>query len=224
MLDIKHLLVVDDDDRIRSLLVKFLNKEGYFVSCAASAIGARGKLENHVFDLIIVDVMMPNETGVEFTQWVRKTSKVPILMLTAMGEVEDVITGFDSGADDYMPKPFDPRELLARIRRILHRHDYNSDDVNNISFGDIIYEISNKTLIGDNSTNKLSSNEYLLLDFLIDNKNNVVTRTQLSQLSGGVSERSIDVQINRLRAKIEKNPKNPIFLKTIRGKGYMVNV
>lgn len=219
---IKHLLIVDDDDRIRNLLAKFLKKEGYFVSVAASADEAREKLNIHIFDLIILDVMMPNETGLEFTNWLRKRSKVPILMLTAMGEVEDIIIGLDSGADDYLPKPFDPRELIARIRRMVKRSAQTSSNVNIIKFGEKKYNAQDKTISQQNLQTSLSENEYLLLDYLIDNKNQIVLRQDLSKLFDGISERSVDVQINRLRSKIEQDLKNPLYLKTIRGKGYML--
>lgn len=224
MHQIKHLLVVDDDNRIRNLLVKFLKKENYFVSATASAIEAREKLNNHVFDLIILDVMMPGETGIEFTKWLRSRSKVPVLMLTAMGDVEDIIIGLDSGADDYLPKPFDPRELIARIRRMVKRSDETSKNINIIKFGQKKYNLQNKTICEDSTTTTLSENEYLLLELLIENKNNVVTRESLSEFFDGISERSVDVQINRLRSKIEHNPKNPVFLKAVRGKGYMLNI
>lgn len=217
MQNIYHILVVDDDDRIRNLLGKFLKDNGFFVSTSHNAENAREKLEEFIFDLIIVDVMMPSESGVEFTSKLRKKNAVPVLMLTAMGDVEDRITGLKSGADDYLPKPFEPRELLLRIHNILHRTKERSPKV--IAFGKIIFDIDKGRLWGDEDI-FITSNEVKLLKILSKANGQTVMREELAKLCGGINERSIDVQITRLRNKIETTPKKPRYLKTIRGKGY----
>lgn len=214
---IHHILVVDDDDRIRNLLRKFLKDKGFFVSTSHNAENAREKLEEFVFDLIIVDVMMPHETGIEFTFNLRKTSEVPVLMLTAMGDVEDRISGLESGADDYLPKPFEPRELLLRVNNILNRTKEKTSKI--ISFGNIKFDINKNRLWGDEDI-FITSNEAKLLKILLNANSETVLREELAKLCGGINERSIDVQITRLRNKIEKDPKKPLYLKTIRSKGY----
>lgn len=217
MQNIHHILVVDDDDRIRNLLGKFLKDNGFFVSTSHNAENAREKLAEFIFDLIIVDVMMPSESGIEFTSNLRKKNTVPVLMLTAMGDVEDRITGLQSGADDYLPKPFEPRELLLRIHNILHRTKEKSPKV--ISFGKISFDIDKGRLWGDEDI-FITSNEVKLLKILSNANGQTVMREELAKLCGGINERSIDVQITRLRNKIETTPKKPRYLKTIRGKGY----
>lgn len=219
--NISHILVVDDDDRIRNLLGKFLADSGFFISTSKDASNARDKIKQFIYDLIVVDVMMPGETGIEFTKYVRQNSKVPILMLTAMGEVEDRITGLESGADDYLPKPFDPRELLLRIKNILNRS--KSDDTFTIvNFGEVSFDIVKKSLTKNGDNLVISSNEVQLLTHLLENKANPISREDLAGLCGGINERSVDVQITRLRNKIEKNPKNPSYIKTVRGQGYVL--
>jgi two-component system phosphate regulon response regulator OmpR len=217
MQNIHHILVVDDDDRIRNLLGKFLKDNGFFVSTSHNAENAREKLEEFIFDIIIVDVMMPSESGIEFTSNLRKKNAVPVLMLTAMGDVEDRITGLQSGADDYLPKPFEPRELLLRIHNILNRTKEKSSKI--LFFGNISFDIDKGRLWGDEDI-FITSNEAKLLKILIDANGQAVMREELAKLCGGINERSIDVQITRLRNKIEQDPKKPRYLKTIRGKGY----
>lgn len=219
--DITHLLVVDDDNRIRELLTRFLHENGFFVSPAKDAAEAASLLGEYVFDLIIVDVMMPGQTGIEFTASLRQRSNVPVLMLTAMGEVEDRIAGLESGADDYMPKPFEPRELLLRVRSILQRTKGVSKN-KPVTFGNMIFYRDRNKLEQNGSDIALTSNEEKLLSILCDNLNKPVSREDMAKLCGGINERSVDVQITRLRNKIENDAKKPLYLKTMRGQGYIL--
>jgi two-component system phosphate regulon response regulator OmpR len=219
---ITHLLIIDDDTRIRKLLSKFLIDSGFIVTSAASAAQARELLKEFIFDLLIVDVMMPGESGVEFTAWLRGISNVPVIILTAMGEAADRINGLESGADDYLPKPFDPRELLLRVRNIILR--VRPELKSKFIFGAFIFDTANYSLKKSGAVVTISSNEAKLLQILCNEMGRVVTREEMAKLCGGVNERTIDVQITRLRSKIEDNPKNPIHLKTIRGKGYILYV
>jgi two-component system phosphate regulon response regulator OmpR len=220
MNEITHILVIDDDTRIRDLLAKFLCDSGFFVSTAKDAFEGRDKLKEFIFDLIIVDVMMPGQTGIEFTRNLREKQETPVLMLTAMGEVEDRINGLESGADDYLPKPFEPRELLLRVQRILKRTKPIKNQV--ISFGNIIFKLEKNTLEKNGENIYITSNEVKLLTTLYNNLQKTVAREDLAKLCGGINERSIDVQITRLRNKIEEDPKKPLYLKTIRGEGYVL--
>lgn len=220
MADITHILVVDDDTRIRDLLSQYLTEHGFFVSAAKDANDVYALIKYYVFDVMIVDVMMPGETGVELTQSLRKEMDVPIIMLTAMGEAEHRITGLESGADDYMPKPFEPKELLLRIHSILKRTRAKQRDA--VTFGKLRFSITNKVLRKAGQVIMLSTKEEELLAALAARIGEMVTRTELAQLCGGVNERSIDVQVTRLRNKIEDNPKQPRLLKTVRGQGYML--
>lgn len=221
-MNIKHILVVDDDTRIRDLLGKFLRENGFFVTLAKDASDAREKLQEFRFDLLVVDIMMPGESGIELTAALRKEMDVPILMLTAMGETEDRIAGFESGADDYLPKPFEPRELLLRIKSILQRTKSNLTDANIIAIGDLSFDMAKAILSNGDEIIALTSNEEKLLTILCQRRGKIVSREDLSKLCGGVNERSIDVQITRLRNKIEKDSKRPVYLKTVRGQGYVV--
>ncbi len=219
-----HILVVDDDTRIRELLWRYLQEHGFFVSTAKDAREAEEILGEFLYDLVTLDVMMPEEDGVSFTARLRQTSTVPILMLTAMGETEDRIAGLQSGADDYLPKPFEPRELLLRIERILHRTRSvpaakPKDDIT--VFGSMEFNPHTNRLSQDGVGISLTSGEAKLLNVLVKNRGEVVSRERLAELCGGVNERSIDVQIIRLRTKIEPDPKKPFYLQTVRGEGYI---
>jgi two-component system, OmpR family, phosphate regulon response regulator OmpR len=222
MLPITHILVVDDDTRIRDLLSRFLQDHGYFVTTAKDALEANQKLESYLFDLLIIDIMMPGETGIELTRRLRKTMTTPILMLTAMGEVEDRISGLSTGADDYLAKPFEPRELLLRIQNIINRTKPSTATSHSFQFGQFIFDLKTDQLTKDNSVIPLTSNESKLLHILCENLGLVVLRETFAEIFGGISERSIDVQITRLRNKIEENPKKPLYLKTIRSQGYIL--
>ncbi len=219
---ITHLLIVDDDKRIRELLKKFLVENGFVVSTAKDSTQAKEKLEEFIVDLIILDVMMPGQTGYDFARSFRHLSDIPILMLTSKAEVEHRIEGLESGADDYLPKPFEPRELLLRIKKILARTKQFHKEKS--IFGNFVFDISTDSLTKNGAVITLTQNEVNLLKTLCKNICNVVSREDMAKACGGVNERTVDVQINRLRNKIEEDPKTPKYLKTIRGKGYILYV
>tara|TARA_B110000263_G_C15309470_1_gene512261 strand:- start:4006 stop:4683 length:678 start_codon:yes stop_codon:yes gene_type:complete len=222
MEDIPHILVVDDDNRLRELLRKFLNENNFRVTTSANAAEARKILTSLVFDLLVLDVMMPGESGLELTSVLRKTSGVPILLLTAMGESEHRIDGLERGADDYLAKPFEPRELLARIRSILRRITPHVEK-NKIILGHHQYDPLRQQLLGPDGPVRLTNAEARLLQVLVANPGNPISRESLkekSQLRGSI--RAVDVQVTRLRRKIEPNPKMPRYLQTIRGQGYVL--
>lgn len=223
--DKAHILVVDDDTRLRSLLQRFLREQGFAVSVAKDAPDARFFLEQYKFDLLIVDVMMPGETGFEFLQTLRKENNVPVIMLTAMGETSDRINGLESGADDYLPKPFEPVELVLRIKNILKRTPQKKAESHlPLSLGLCLYDPLKKELTTkQGAIIHITPVEQMLLNVLSEKAGQIFTREKLAQILGaGQSPRSIDVQITRLRKKIEKDSKNPRYLQTIRGKGYML--
>lgn len=223
-----HILIVDDDRRIRSLLQKFLCDNGYRASMAANATEARQKLEGLVFDLIVLDVMMPGETGLELTTDLRKhANNVPILMLTALAEVEDRIEGLETGADDYLPKPFEPHELLLRVRNILRRQDTvgktSIDMPTQVSFGPCLFKLERGELTRNDTRVPLTTREIELLRYFACRGGRIIRREELMDGEEKISERAIDVQINRLRRKIEDNPRDPVFLQTVRGAGYILH-
>jgi two-component system phosphate regulon response regulator OmpR len=230
--DAPHLLVVDDDRRIRDLLSRFLLAEGYRVTTAETAAEARAKLEGLRFDLLILDVMMPGETGFEFARSLRTTSSVPILMLTARGEAEARIAGLESGADDYVGKPFEPRELSLRVASILKRaRPAPPPRVESARFGDFLFHIARGELKRGEEVIHLTDRERDMLRLLAAAAGDTVPRQALagggngsgnsgSGNSGAIGERAVDVQINRLRRKIERDPANPLFVQTVRGIGY----
>lgn len=223
--DASHILVVDDDTRLRSLLQRFLRESGYFVSVAKDAMSAREMLQNYKFDLLIVDIMMPQETGLQFLEKLRKESRVPVILLTAMGETADRIAGLELGADDYLPKPFEPKELLLRLKNILKREPkIKVVETVVFDFGDCLYDAEKKELISkQGEVIHITPVEQSLLTVLSEKSGQIFSRDELAEILGaGQSPRSIDVQITRLRKKIETDSKNPKYLKTIRGKGYML--
>lgn len=220
-----HILVVDDDTRLRSLLQRFLRESEFFVSVAKDAVDARERLEEYQFDLLIVDIMMPNETGLEFLQKLRQESLVPVILLTAMGETADRIAGLEIGADDYLPKPFEPKELVLRIKNILKRAPKDSGNKKQVlDLGLCVYDLDKKELLTkQNQIVHITPVEQLLLSVLGEKSGQVFSREKLAEILGaGQSPRSIDVQITRLRKKIEQDSKNPRYLQTVRGKGYML--
>jgi len=218
-----HILIVDDDNRILKLLKKFLTQNDFLVSTSASATEASKLLSNFIYDLIILDVMMPEITGIDFAQRIRSSGiLMPVVMLTALSEPEDKIRGLESGASDYVTKPFEPRELLLRINNLINSHKRFKKEQEVIRFGNNTYNLITKVLIQNGTDIKLSSAEEKLLDTLIESENKVISREELSSKLGGLNLRSVDVQIVRLRNKIEPDPKNPKFLKTIRNKGYVL--
>lgn len=219
--DAPHLLVVDDDTRIRSLLQEFLFANGFRVTVAGNAAEARRKLEGLFFDLLVLDVMMPGESGVELTRWLRATRDVPILMLTALSETEARIAGLEAGADDYLAKPFEPRELVLRINSILRRAmTPPADEVEQVVFGPFAFQLARRELRKGAETIKLTDREQDILAMFARRRGETVPRHELVPDGGEVGERTIDVQINRLRRKIEVDPANPVWLQTVRGVGY----
>lgn len=219
--NLPHLLVIDDDTRLRTLLGRFLGENNFEVSLAKDAAEGRELMQNIKFDLLIVDVMMPNEDGVSFTASLRQNSSVPIIMLTARGEFDDRIKGLEAGADDYLPKPFEPKELLLRINNILKRATTKSrgDDICN--FGDFTFGFTELRLKKGDQIIHLTESEAKILSILCNEKGTPVGREKLSSLCN-VDHRSIDVQITRLRKKIEQNPKQPHYLQTVRNLGYVI--
>lgn len=222
--DLPHILVVDDDLRLRSLLSRYLRENGFAVSSACDAENARMFLAMYKFDLLIVDVMMPNESGVEFLQKLRQESDVPAMLLTAMGETQDRISGLEAGADDYLPKPFEPKELVLRINNILRRVPADKSSADILNLGDYSYDLSSKELRHKVSgIIHITPVEQQILSTLGQKAGQIFTREKLAELLGAEqSPRSIDVQITRLRKKIESDSKNPRYLQTVRGKGYML--
>jgi len=216
-----HILVVDDDDRIRELIKEYLDENGFIVSTSNSANEAKVRLECFKFDLIVLDVMMPGQNGFELTKEIKKNSSVPIILLTAKGEVESRIEGLELGADDYLGKPFEPKELLLRIKNIIKKS--NKVDLNKINkIGDAKVDLNKMSIQLKNKTNKINNTEKKVLIEMLANPGKTYSRLQIGEISNITQERSIDVMITRLRQKIEINSKNPKYLQTIRGSGYVL--
>ena len=216
-----HILVVDDDDRIRELVKEYLNKSGFIVSTGNSAEDAKIRLEHFKFDLIVLDIMMPGQNGLELTKEVKKKSNIPIILLTAKSEVESRIEGLELGADDYLGKPFEPKELLLRVKNIIKKNNkINLDKVNKI--GDAKVDLNKMFIQLKNTINKINNAEKKVLIEMLANPGKTYSRMQIGEMSGIKQERSIDVMITRLRQKIENNPKSPKYLQTIRGLGYVL--
>ena len=223
--DAPHLLVVDDDRRIRDLLSRFLATEGYRVSTAETAADARAKLNGLSFDLLILDVMMPGESGFDLAKAIRGTSNVPILMLTARDAAESRIRGLEIGADDYLSKPFEPRELSLRIANILKRAQPAANPpAESVRFGPFVYHLARGELRKGEEIIRLTDRERDMLRVLAATPGETVSRMALAGNGGTVSERAVDVQVNRLRRKIERSPANPMFVQTVRGIGYRLVV
>jgi two-component system phosphate regulon response regulator OmpR len=216
-----HILVVDDDDRIRELVKEYLNENGFIVSTGNSAEEAKIKLGYFKFDLIVLDVMMPGQNGFELTKEIKKNSNMPIILLTAKGEVENRIQGLELGADDYLGKPFEPKELLLRINNIVKKSKkINLNKINKI--GEAKVDLNKMSIQLKNKINKINNVEKKVLIEMLANPGKTYSRLQIGEISNIKQERSIDVMITRLRQKIEIKPKNPKFLQTIRGSGYVL--
>jgi len=223
--DAAHILVIDDDRRIRDLLSRYLTEQGFRVSTAADAADARRTLDGLSFDLLIVDVMMPGENGTEFTNAIREKLDVPVLMLTALGEVEARIRGLEAGADDYLAKPFDPRELVLRINSILKRIKVEEPpSVEQVLFGPYTFSLLSRELKMNGAPIKLTDREREIMVLFAKNAGDVVPRLDLVGEDATASERTVDVQINRLRRKIEADPGAPTWLQTVRGIGYKLQI
>jgi two-component system phosphate regulon response regulator OmpR len=216
-----HILVVDDDDRIRELVKEYLKENGFAVSTGNSAEEAKIKLGYFKFDLIVLDVMMPGQDGFDLTKEIKKNSNVPIVLMTAKGEVENRIQGLELGADDYLGKPFEPKELLLRIKNIIKKNKkIDLDKINKI--GEAKVDLNKMSIHLKNKINKINNTEKKVLIEMLANPGKTYSRIQIGEISNISQERSIDVMITRLRQKIEINPKNPKYLQTIRGAGYVL--
>jgi two-component system phosphate regulon response regulator OmpR len=223
-----HVLVVDDDRRLRELLARFLVEHGYRVTTAASAGEARAKSENFVFDALVLDVMMPGESGFDYARFIRAQSQVPILMLTARANAADRVTGLEIGADDYLPKPFEPRELILRLANVLKRSAptvvTGGDTPEAVRFGPFSFRFDRGELRRNDEVVRITEREREILIILGTRAGGNVAREELAGGGGAANERTVDVQINRLRRKIEVDPANPVFLQTVRGIGYRLVV
>jgi two-component system phosphate regulon response regulator OmpR len=218
-----HILVVDDDDRLRELLRKYLAEKGFIVTVARDANDARARMRTIAFDLVVLDLMMPGESGLSFAGSIRRGNNIPILMLTAMGEIEERIHGLEVGADDYLTKPFEPRELLLRINAILRRVPKPVAVPEEILLGDVSFDLVRDELRRGGVPVRLTSVESSLLRALAVNPGAILSREELIRHSGtDATGRAIDVQVTRLRRKIEPDPKLPRYLQTVRGKGYVL--
>ncbi len=220
--DAPHVLVVDDDHKIRDLLGRYLLENGFRVTTAEDAATARAALRGLAFDIALLDVMMPDESGIELARDLKATMHLPICMLTARAEAEDRIEGLEIGVEDYVAKPFEPRELLLRLKNILRRGQAESGTGDEVRMGPFVFHIERGELKRDDETIKLTERERDLLRLFAQRRGLPVPRHELSSDESTGSERAIDVQINRLRRKIETDPANPVYLQTVRGKGYIL--
>ena len=216
-----HILIVDDDNRIRDLLKEYLNENNYIVTTANDAENAKIKITHFKFDLIVLDVMMPGQDGYELTKEIKNKNSPPIILLTAKGEVENRIKGLELGADDYISKPFEPKELLLRIQNIISKKN-RIDLSKKYQIGKAVIDLNKMTIKLDNNQKKINVSEKNILKEMLSNPGKTFSREHIGQLSGILQERSIDVMITRLRQKIEADPKNPKYLQTIRGSGYVL--
>ena len=216
-----HILIVDDDDRIRNLLKDYLSENGYIVSSAENANQAKEKMQYLRFEIIILDVMMPGQDGYELTKEIKKNNKIPIILLTAKGEVDNRIKGLELGADDYLGKPFEPKELLLRIKNIINKQskiDFRAKH----KVGDAEIDLNKMTINLNNKFKKINNSEKKVLIEMLTKPGTTFSREDIGKISGIIQERSIDVMITRLRQKLEMDPKNPKYLQTIRGSGYVL--
>ena len=216
-----HILVVDDDDRIRDLVKQYLNENNYLVTTAFSAEDAKKKVDTIKFDLIVLDIMMPGKSGLEFTIENKDKLYTPIILLTAKGEAEERVHGLEVGADDYLSKPFEPKELVLRIENILNKTK-TKNIKRLVEFGNVKVDLSKNLIFDEKKEHKINKTEKTILEFMINSPGKSFSREEIGKLINLNKERSIDVIITRLRKKIEKDPKNPKFLQTLRGEGYVL--
>ena len=216
-----HILVVDDDDGIRELVKEYLSQNEYLVTSSNSAEDALEKVKIIKFDLIVLDIMMPGKSGLDFINENKKKLETPIILLTAKGEANERIEGLEKGADDYLPKPFEPKELVLRIQNIIKKTKKN-DQKRVIEFENILIDLNKKIIFKNKNEYKINNTEKIILEKMINNPGKTFTRENIGSLINLEKERSIDVIITRLRKKIELDPKNPKFLQTIRGAGYVL--
>ena len=216
-----HILVVDDDDKIRQLIKQFLSENGFIVSSAENAEKAKSKIEVFNFNLIILDVMMPGQSGSELTKELKQSKNIPIILLTAKGEVESRIHGLELGADDYLGKPFDPKELLLRVKNVI-KMNVDPNTLLSSKIGEAELNLNKMIIKLKNKVQKINLSEKRVLMKMLSSPGRIFSRSEIGKISNISKERSIDVMITRLRKKIEINPKNPKFLQTIRGSGYVL--
>ena len=218
---VAHILVVDDDDGIRDLVKQYLNENNFLVTTANSTEDANKKIEVVKFDLIVLDIMMPGKSGLEFTRENKNAINTPIILLTAKGEVSERVEGLEVGADDYLPKPFEPKELVLRIKNILNKTK-RRDLKRVIEFGSIKIDLNKHLIIKNSKEYKINNTEKIILEEMISSPGKTYSRDEIGRILNLDKERSIDVIITRLRKKIESDPKNPKYLQTIRGAGYVL--
>ena len=216
-----HILVVDDDDRIRELVKQYLLDNKYLITTAKDAFDAKNKIEIIKFDLVVLDIMMPKKSGLELTSEIKKEIDLPIILLTARGETNERVMGLEFGADDYLSKPFEPKELLLRIKNILNK-TLQKNNINKISIGNSNLDLNKLTINRDGKKYKINNTEKLILEKMIRSSGKVFSREEMGKLININKERSVDVIITRLRQKIETDSKNPQYLQTIRGSGYVL--
>ncbi len=222
-----HILLIDDDERLRELLCKFLKKNNFFVDDSCNTSFAKKLMENIIFDLIVLDIMMPGETGLQFLKEIRKNNKIPVLMLTAMSTPENRLDGLETGADDYMTKPFEPKELLLRIQNILKRNNQTRSSLisTNLEFGPFFFNLKTLNLYKNGNSVYLTNSEQNLLKCFAENPDKAISRDDINKLLGTKMEnRSIDVAVTRIRKKIEQDQHFPVYLQTVRGVGWKLQV
>ena len=217
-----HILIVDDDDKIRDLLKQYLKNNNFFVSTAINASDAEEKLKIVKFDLAIIDIMMPGKDGLQLTKEIRDKIDLPIILLTAKGEAEDRVRGLELGAEDYLPKPFEPKELLLRIKNVIKRIKKDNYIITAIKIGKANVNIKKMEIYKDKKIIKINASEKILLENMISSAGKIFSREEISKITNLTQERSIDVLVTRLRQKIEPDPKNPKYLQTVRGTGYVL--
>jgi len=217
----EHILIVDDDDGIRNLVQQYLKDNNFLVTTANNAEDAKRKTDIIKFDLIVLDIMMPGKSGLEFTKENKKKINTPIILLTAKGEASERVEGLETGADDYLPKPFEPKELILRIKNILQKTK-NLNQKRVLEFGIVKIDLNKLLIINKSKEYKINNTEKTILERMINSPGQIYSRDEIGDIIGLGKERSIDVIITRLRKKIEENPKNPRYLQTVRGEGYVL--
>jgi len=217
-----HILIVNDDDKIRDLLKQYLKNNNFFISTAINASDAEEKLKIVKFDLAIIDIMMPGKDGLQLTKEIRDKIDLPIILLTAKGEAEDRVRGLELGAEDYLPKPFEPKELLLRIKNVIKRIKKNKNIITIVKIGKANINIKKMEIRKDKKILKINASEKILLENMISSAGKIFSRNEISKITNLSQERSIDVLVTRLRQKIEPDPKNPKYLQTVRGNGYVL--
>jgi two-component system phosphate regulon response regulator OmpR len=217
-----HILIIDDDDKIRELLKQYLKNNNFIISTAINATDAEEKLKIFKFDMAVIDIMMPGKDGLQLTKEIRENLDLPIILLTAKGEAEDRIKGLEIGAEDYLAKPFEPKELLLRISNIIRRIKKNKNTIDLIKIGKVFINVHKMVIQKDKKIIKINTSEKTLLENMINSAGKTFSREEISRITNLTQERSIDVLVTRIRKKIEPDPKNPKYLQTVRGSGYVL--